>query len=109
MRRILLLALIVITVSCGSQSPRQVAHRGQTPREPQTAADAPVAREAQTARDGQTAVPTDNDELTVYITDTGQRYHLSTCRMLRASRHPISLAEAKRRGYTPCKICWPPR
>ena len=101
MRRILILALLAITVACGSRPARQLAQRGQTPREVQTAG------EAQTPHDDQTA-QTDNDELTVYITDTGQRYHLSTCRSLRLSKHAISLGEAKRRGYTPCKICQPP-
>jgi phosphatidylserine/phosphatidylglycerophosphate/cardiolipin synthase-like enzyme len=47
-------------------------------------------------------------EITVYITKTGSKYHRSGCRYLRKSCIPISLTEAKRRGYAPCKVCKPP-
>ena len=47
-------------------------------------------------------------EIIVYITKTGKKYHRWGCRYLRKSCIPISLTEAKRRGYTPCKICKPP-
>lgn len=45
-------------------------------------------------------------ESTVYITRTGEKYHLSNCRYLRKSKIPISLEEAKK-GYQPCKVCRP--
>ncbi|GIV55137.1 MAG: hypothetical protein KatS3mg039_1655 [Candidatus Kapaibacterium sp.] len=44
---------------------------------------------------------------TVYITRTGARYHRDGCSSLRRSRIPISLQEAIKRGYTPCRICRP--
>lgn len=47
--------------------------------------------------------------ITVYITKTGSKYHRGNCRYLRKSKIPISLEEAKRRGYTPCSVCKPPR
>jgi len=47
-------------------------------------------------------------EVTVYITETGKKYHRLDCRYLSKSCIPISLTEAKRRGYTPCKVCKPP-
>ena len=47
-------------------------------------------------------------EITVYITRTGKKYHGLDCRYLRKSCIPISLTEAKQRGYTPCKVCKPP-
>jgi len=46
-------------------------------------------------------------EKVVYITKTGKKYHRLGCRYLRKSCIPISLTEAKRRGYTPCSICNP--
>lgn len=46
--------------------------------------------------------------VTVYITDTGERYHRSGCRYLRKSRIAISLEEAKAGGFTPCLVCKPP-
>ena len=108
MRRTILIALLAFAFACGSKPSRPVAHTAQTAGETQASA-AQTPREAQPTRDGQTIAQTENDELTVYVTDTGRRYHLSTCRMLRDSRHAISLGEAKRRGYTACKLCQPPR
>lgn len=44
---------------------------------------------------------------TVYITNTGEKYHRSTCRSLRASKHAISKSSAIAQGYTACKVCRP--
>ena len=52
---------------------------------------------------------TASDDITVYITKTGTKYHRENCSSLRSSRIPISLSEAKQRGYEPCKICKPPQ
>lgn len=46
---------------------------------------------------------------TVYITDTGECYHLGSCRYLRRSKIPISLKDARSRGYRPCSVCGPPQ
>jgi len=43
---------------------------------------------------------------TVYITDSGTKYHRDGCQYLRNSKMPISLSTAKERGYTPCSKCW---
>lgn len=56
-----------------------------------------------------TAPRQDESSITVYITDTGERYHRGDCQYLRYSKHAVSLKEAKRQGYTPCKVCRPPR
>jgi len=47
-------------------------------------------------------------DITVYITNTGKKYHNSGCRYLSKSRIPISLTKAKQRGYTACSVCRPP-
>ncbi|HRY53032.1 MAG TPA: hypothetical protein P5142_00310 [Spirochaetia bacterium] len=46
---------------------------------------------------------------TVYITNTGYAYHTEDCRFLYKSKIAISLADAIEQGYTPCKVCKPPR
>ena len=49
-------------------------------------------------------------EQTVYITASGegQRYHLEECRTLRNSeKREMTIEEAKKRGYTPCRVCKP--
>ena len=50
-----------------------------------------------------------NENVTVYITRTGAKYHSSGCRYLSRSSIPISLKDAVARGYTPCSVCSPPR
>ncbi len=62
------------------------------------AAEAEAAQQAEAA-----AVEAQRNEQTVYITDTGSKYHNAGCRHLKESRHAISLSEAQARGYEPCK------
>ena len=46
---------------------------------------------------------------TVYITETGQKYHRGNCSYLRQSKISITLSDATAMGYTPCSRCNPPR
>ncbi len=43
---------------------------------------------------------------TVYITDTGKKYHRDGCQYLSKSKHAISLDKAIGQGYTACSKCW---
>ncbi|MBU1259646.1 MAG: thermonuclease family protein [Planctomycetes bacterium] len=52
-------------------------------------------------------LPKEND-ITVYVTKTGKKYHLATCSYLSKSSIPIKLKDAKARGYSPCSKCNPP-
>jgi hypothetical protein len=45
----------------------------------------------------------------VYVTRTGAKYHRGHCRYLRRSKIPMKLRDAVAAGYTPCKVCGPPR
>lgn len=47
--------------------------------------------------------------VTVYITNTGERYHSSDCYHLRQSKNSVSLSYAKAHWYTPCSHCHPPQ
>lgn len=49
----------------------------------------------------------DNNALTVYITDTGSKYHRDGCRYLSRSKHEISKSDAQSRGYDACSVCRP--
>lgn len=42
---------------------------------------------------------------TVYVTNTGAKYHRSGCRYLKKSQIKISLSDAKAQGYSACSIC----
>ena len=44
---------------------------------------------------------------TVYITNTGHKYHRSWCHYLSHSKIKITKTKAVKLGYTPCKICKP--
>ena len=44
---------------------------------------------------------------TVYVTDTGEKYHNDGCRYLSKSRIPIDLDLAIASGYAPCSVCNP--
>ena len=52
------------------------------------------------------SVPTDHDEIEVYTTKTGTKYHRAGCRHLK-SKKAIALKEAVKR-YSPCSVCKPP-
>lgn len=49
----------------------------------------------------------DQEQITVYITNSGAKYHLDGCRHLR-SKVKTTLAAAKERKLEPCKVCNPP-
>jgi NOL1/NOP2/fmu family ribosome biogenesis protein len=42
---------------------------------------------------------------TVYITDSGKKYHAKNCSLAKTGKKGIELAEAKKQGYEPCKGC----
>lgn len=43
---------------------------------------------------------------TVYITDTGAKYHSRNCRFIKKSKIAIDLSDAKK-NYEACKVCHP--
>jgi hypothetical protein len=47
----------------------------------------------------------DEQNITVYVTNTGSKYHRAGCSYLRSS-NPLSLKEAIAKGYTACSRCW---
>jgi len=49
----------------------------------------------------------DSQDIIVYITKTGDRYHRDGCSSLSKSKIPISLKDAKARGFQPCSRCKP--
>jgi micrococcal nuclease len=77
------------------------AHKGvwALPPAPQQvqASDEPAAKPAQ-----------DPDELIVYVTKSGKKYHRQGCQYLSKSAIPLPLKEAIRKGYEPCSRCKPP-
>ena len=50
----------------------------------------------------------DSDEIIVYITQSGTKYHTEDCSHLSKSKIPVTLEQAKQQGYEPCSACNPP-
>ena len=44
---------------------------------------------------------------TVYVTKSGKKYHRPQCQFLAKSKIAIKLSQAKKRSFTPCKVCKP--
>lgn len=53
------------------------------------------------------AEPQTEQAITVYVTNTGSKYHRAGCRSLKKSQIPMSLEDAKASGYQPCGVCGP--
>lgn len=46
---------------------------------------------------------------TVYVTDTGEKYHRGDCHYLSKSKNAMELSDAINQGYGACKVCKPPQ
>ncbi|MDX2174268.1 MAG: hypothetical protein SFY56_14290 [Bacteroidota bacterium] len=42
---------------------------------------------------------------TVYVTESGKKYHAKNCSVAKTGKKGIDLATAKKEGYEPCKVC----
>ena len=62
----------------------------------------------QVVKGSETQSTEQTEEVTVYITRSGAKYHRAGCRYLRKSTISISLKDARGR-YTPCSVCSPPQ
>lgn len=83
------------------QAEAEAAAQAEAQRQAEAAAQAEAQRQAEAA-----AAAAQNNEQTVYITNTGEKYHRNGCRYLKKSQIPISLSDAQARGYTACKKCF---
>lgn len=68
------------------------------------AAAVAAAEEAAAAERSAAAEPVSK---TVYITNTGEKYHSGGCRYLKESKIATSYDDAKAQGYEACKVCRP--
>ncbi|WP_026883371.1 histone H1-like repetitive region-containing protein [Clostridium akagii] len=74
------------------------------------AADKAVADKAaadKVAESSSATAQSQNNEYTVYITKTGDKYHRAGCRYLSKSQIAISKSDAIGSGYSPCSVCNP--
>ena len=62
----------------------------------------PVMTTTDTAQSGR------EETVTVYVTETGSKYHAAGCQYLSKSCIPMELEDAQK-SYEPCSKCHPPR
>ncbi len=83
-------------------------HKGVT--EGAESAENPVVQEQEPMPETEPEVSTESsgsDEVIVYVTDTGTKYHQEWCSSLWNSSHEKTLSQAISAGYGPCKNCDP--
>lgn len=42
---------------------------------------------------------------TVYVTESGKKYHAKNCNIVKTGKKGMEVSEAKKKGYTPCASC----
>lgn len=89
----------------------EVPETPETPGPPETseAPETPETPEANQPSENTTNTQptTETQSETVYITDSGTKYHRSGCRYLSDSSNAISKSAAIASGYEPCSVCNP--
>ena len=47
--------------------------------------------------------------MAVYVTSSGKKYHVRSCRTIARSKQvsELTVEQARARGYEPCKVCAP--
>ena len=80
----------------------------QTAREQYLASITPVLPVISPTEPETEAPPAEVETVTVYITNSGTKYHLDGCRHLK-SKIEKTLEEAKALKLEPCKVCNPPK
>lgn len=66
----------------------------------------PVCYQEQDKSEDYTESSAEDQSVTVYITNTGSKYHEDGCQYLRESKNAVTLSQAKSWGYTACSRCY---
>ncbi len=88
-------------------APKTTARQSTQPKSA-AAAPQPTAKPA-TPPAAKAQPPVQKQEITVYVTKTGDCYHSGDCSHLRQSKVPTTLEAAKAQGYRRCSKCDAPR
>lgn len=89
------------------EAAEQAKAQEEADRKAQEEAEAAAAAEAAAVAAAESQKSTESR--TVYITNTGEKYHRDGCSSLRKSKIAISIEDAVAQGYDPCKNCKPGR
>lgn len=92
------------------QAEQEAAAKAQANAEAKAKAESEAAAQAaaeQAQRESAAAKQDDDEGETVYITNTGKKYHRAGCSSLKKSKIAVSKEKAIAEGYTPCSKCNP--
>ena len=95
---VILLTLTFCLVGCGNTNSKATVNM------PSTTTDTPQPSPTEYVEPTETS----DNEIIVYVTDTGEKYHRASCYHLQRSKREVTLTEAKNR-HRPCAACDPPR
>ena len=95
-------------VSGFSEGSAQTAKDEQISQQQYVTAQTPVLPSAVPSQTVSPAETQESQQVTVYITNSGTKYHLDGCRHLK-SKIEKTLEEAKALKLEPCKVCNPPK
>ena len=84
-----------------AQAEVEAAAKAQAEAEAKAQAEAAARQKAE-----EEAAAAQRNEQTVYITNSGKKYHREGCQYLKKSKIPISLSSAQSQGYAPCSKCF---
>ena len=91
-----------------SEGSAQTAKDEQRSQQQYVTAQTPVLPSAVPSQTVSPAETQESQQVTVYITNSGTKYHLDGCRHLK-SKIEKTLEEAKALNLEPCKVCNPPK
>ena len=91
-----------------SEGSAQTAKDEQRSQQQYVTAQTPVLPSAVPSQTVSPAETQESQQVTVYITNSGTKYHLDGCRHLK-SKIEKTLEEAKALKLEPCKVCNPPK
>lgn len=81
----------------------------KTSNTPQASTSSPTSTKnsskSATSSSGTSSSKEQSNSDTVWVGETGSKYHYQSCPTLKGKGHPISLSEAKAQGREPCKVC----
>ena len=81
---------------------------GKTETNPPVETNPPTNTEAAASEQTETAASVEAQRVTVYITETGEKYHRDGCQYLYNSKIETYLDELNEKKFTPCSVCNPP-
>jgi uncharacterized protein YcfL len=99
--------LVIFVAGCSSKDNKSISASDQVGKAATASISKSTSEISNSATKKTTVNPTTNTDETVYITNSGNKYHKEGCKSLQKSKKAIKKSEAIKEGYEPCHICKP--